>query len=82
MQGPSGWGSEAESSFFRHLIDIGVRQKEFEDRKKRILEEAQIDEAVKQVRQEEDFEKQEMLNRIEKNIYRKKGREDDIEKEA
>jgi hypothetical protein len=42
MQGPSGWGSEAESSFLRHLIEMGVRQKEFEDKKRQLLEETQI----------------------------------------
>jgi hypothetical protein len=56
MQGPSGWGSEAESSFLRHLIEVGVRQKEFEDKRRKVLEEAQIGEAVKQIQQDNDRE--------------------------
>jgi hypothetical protein len=56
MQEPSGWGSEAETSFLRHLIEIGIKQKEFEDRKQKAVEEAQIEEALRLAREEDSKE--------------------------
>jgi hypothetical protein len=80
VQGPSGWGSEAETSFLRHLIDMGLQQKEFEDKRRKVLEEVQLGEAVKQVRQEEkeDFEREELLRTaiIEESIRHLRGEDD------